>query len=104
MGVSLAGEIQSENVLSRLMYYIPGKGDPKRTKVGISLLPVHLYMGDRCWRQNKADIMKVGPKVGSDRASDNQGDPSDWSGMVRKLGCSIEWVWGETGQGGANGK
>ena len=34
MGVSLAGEIQSENVLSGLMYYISVRGDPKRTKVG----------------------------------------------------------------------
>ena len=34
MGVSLAGEIQNENVLSGLMYYIPGRGDPKRMKVG----------------------------------------------------------------------
>ena len=44
MGVSLAGEMQSDNVLSRLIYYVPGRGDPKGMKVGISLLPVCLYM------------------------------------------------------------
>ena len=60
MGVSLAGEIQSENVLIRLMYYIPDRGDPKRMKVGISQLPACLYTEDKHQRQNKADIMKAG--------------------------------------------
>ena len=58
MRVPLAGEIQSEDILGRLTYYIPSRGDPKRMKVGISLLPAHLYMGDKCQRQDKAHIMK----------------------------------------------
>ena len=57
MGVSLAGEIQSENVLSTLMYYIPGRGDPKRMKVGDLLAAsVSIYTEDMHWRQNKVEV------------------------------------------------
>ena len=92
MGVSLAGEIQSENVLSRIMYYIPGRGDPKRMKVGISWLPEHLYMEDKHQRRNKADIMMTGLMGGRDGASDDWGDPpTDW-GVVWRLGCGTERI------------
>ena len=40
---------------------LTGRGDPKRTKVGISLLPAHLYTENRHQVRNKADIMKTGP-------------------------------------------
>ena len=92
-GVSLAGEIQSENVLSRLTYYTPGRGDPKRTKVGISLLPAHLYTENRRQVRNKADIMKTGQERRQRQGLRRSGWSSDRSAMVRKT----EWVRGVDG-------
>ena len=88
-------EIQSENVLSRLTYYIPGRGDPKRMKVEISLLPVCLYMEDKHQRQNNDD--------GVDRSKWGfwwLGWPSDWSGVVQRSVHGVKQVrdeWGEVG-------
>ena len=93
MGVSLAGEIQSENVLSRLTYYTPGRGDPKRTKVGISLLPACLYTENRRQVRNKADIMKMGLERRRRRGLRRSGWSSDRSVIVRKT----EWVYGTDG-------
>ena len=54
------------------MYYIPGREDPKRTKVGdLPTASASIYTEDRCQQRNKADIMMLGLMGRMGRVSDS---------------------------------